>query len=481
LSACPQRATLLAHNPEPMARPLLKPHAATFAAVLRLVDPACALAAGAVAFAVYPPTVVSAEHYLVLLAAGAIAIGAIFPAFRLYDTYRGASLASELRDLTLAWTTLGALVAGALFLAKMGEAFSRVWVGLWLVLGFVLAAAARIVVRLTLRHWRRRGRNLRHVAIVGAGALGERVARVLAEAPWTGFNVVGFYDDEPSLHGRAVAGRPVFGPADLLATDVETRGFDQVWLALPLRAERRVHAILDLLRNSAAEVCLVPDIFGFHLLNHSFSEVAGLPVLSLTATPMAGSARVAKAIEDRVLGAIALVVAAPVMALVALGVKVDSPGPVLYRQQRVTWNGVEFAMLKFRTMPVAAEAQSGAVWSRHGESRATAFGRLLRRFSLDELPQLFNVLKGDMSLVGPRPERPEFVAQFRAQIPGYMQKHLVKAGITGWAQVHDLRGDSDLARRIQYDLYYVEHWSLGFDLRILGLTLWHILTSRNAH
>jgi len=241
-----------------------------------------------------------------------------------------------------------------------------------------------------------------------------------------------------------------------------------------------MRAILDLLRNSAVEVRFVPDIFGFHLVNHSLTEVAGLPVLSLTATPMAGFARIAKAIEDHLLAAVFLVVALPFMLAIAIGIKLTSRGPVLYRQSRVTWNGAQFPMLKFRTMPVGTEAASGAVWSRHGDDRATAFGNFLRRTSLDELPQLFNVLKGEMSLVGPRPERPEFVTRFREEIPGYMQKHLVKAGITGWAQVNDLRGDSDLALRIQYDLYYVEHWSPWFDLRILALTLWHILTTRNA-
>jgi len=169
------------------------------------------------------------------------------------------------------------------------------------------------------------------------------------------------------------------------------------------------------------------------------------------------------------------------LALIALVIALTSRGPVLYRQERITWNGERFHMFKFRTMPVDAEADSGPVWSTRSEPRATPFGRFLRRFSLDELPQLFNVLRGEMSLVGPRPERPEFVEQFRREIPGYMQKHLVKAGITGWAQVNDLRGDSDLPQRINYDLYYIEHWSIWFDLRILALTLWHILTSRNAY
>jgi putative colanic acid biosysnthesis UDP-glucose lipid carrier transferase len=464
-----------------MARTLLKPHAAMFATLLRFLDPACSVGAGMVAFLLYPPATASTEHYIVLIAASTIAIAVVFPAFRLYDTYRGASVASELRDIALAWLLLAAIVVAMLFVTKTGDTFSRVWMAIWLGIGFLLSATLRTATRVALRRWRRRGRNLRHIAIVGAGALGERVARDLHDAPWAGLNVVGFYDDNAAKHGAKLAGHPVFGAADLLVADVDARGIDQVWLALPLRAELRVRAILDLLRNSAVEVRFVPDIFGFHLINHSLTEVAGLPVLSLTATPMTGFARVNKALEDFVLGALLFVVALPLLILIAVGVKLTSPGPVLYRQERVTWNGERFHMLKFRTMPVSAEAESGAVWSRHGESRATGFGLLLRRLSLDELPQLVNVLRGEMSLVGPRPERPEFVAQFREEIPGYMQKHLVKAGITGWAQVNDLRGDSDLARRIQYDLYYVEHWSLWFDLRILGLTLWHILTSRNAH
>jgi putative colanic acid biosynthesis UDP-glucose lipid carrier transferase len=464
-----------------MVRTLLKPHATVFAAILRILDPACSVVSGVIAFALYRPIAASTENYALLLFAGALAIALIFPPFRLYNTYRGESLANELRDLLFAWTLVAAIAAAMLFITKTGETFSRGWVAIWLALGFMLSASTRIGVRLILRQLRRSGRNLRFVAIVGAGALGDRVARELAAASWTGLDVVGFYDDNPAMHDTVVAGKRVFGAAERLVKDVDERGIDQVWIVLPLRAELRVREILELLRNSAVEIRFVPDIFGFHLLNHSMSEVAGLPVLSLTATPMAGFARVTKAIEDTVLGTLCFILTLPLMAVIAVGVKLSSRGPVLYRQARVTWNGVRFSMLKFRTMPVTAESASGAVWSRRDESRATRFGLLLRRFSLDELPQLFNVLKGEMSLVGPRPERPEFVAQCRHVIPGYMQKHLVKAGITGWAQVNDLRGDSDLARRIQYDLYYIDHWSLWFDLRILGLTLWHILTSRNAH
>ena len=205
-----------------------------------------------------------------------------------------------------------------------------------------------------------------------------------------------------------------------------------------------------------------------------------MPVVTLTESPMLGPSRLVKSLEDLIVAVALLVPALPLMALIAVGIRATSSGPVLFRQDRVTWNGERFAMLKFRTMPVDAERESGPVWSERNDRRATRFGAFLRRFSLDELPQLFNVLRGDMSLVGPRPERPEFVEQFRRRIPGYMQKHLVKAGITGWAQVNDLRGDSDLVKRVEYDLFYIENWSIWFDLRILALTIGHVVSSDNA-
>jgi putative colanic acid biosynthesis UDP-glucose lipid carrier transferase len=216
-------------------------------------------------------------------------------------------------------------------------------------------------------------------------------------------------------------------------------------------------------------------------LRQSTQEIAGLPVISLAESPLEGVNQVTKTIEDVVLALVILAVASPAMLLIALGVKLSSPGPVLYRQQRVTWNGKRFQMLKFRTMPVGVEQETQAVWAKPGEPRATPFGAFLRRFSLDELPQFLNVLRGEMSIVGPRPERPEFVQRFRREIPGYMQKHLVKAGITGWAQVNDLRGDTDLRERIRYDLYYIENWSPWFDLRIILLTVLHVFRTRNAY
>jgi putative colanic acid biosynthesis UDP-glucose lipid carrier transferase len=463
-----------------MARSVLKPHAALFTAILRTCDPLVTVATGLVAYRAYLGSFVPPDHYLLFLAVGALAAATVFPLFDLYSPQRGAGVTDELRRLSFAWLLLAAIAGGTLFATKMGETYSRVWVGAWLVGGFLTTTALRLTVRLTLRALRVRGLNQRHIAIVGAGPFALNLAARLAAAPWSGFSVRAFYDDEARAPSAAATAHPVRTIDGDLIRDVAAGGIDQVWVALPLRAEARIREILTMLREHPVEVRFVPDIYSFHLLNHSVTEVAGLPVISLTETPMSGINRVVKAIEDYVLASALFLLAAPFMAIIAIGVKLSSPGPVFYRQERVTWNGERFAMLKFRTMPVDAEAASGPVWARHGERRATPFGSFLRRTSLDELPQFINVLKGEMSLVGPRPERPEFVERFRQEIPGYMQKHLVKAGITGWAQVNDLRGDSDLALRIQYDLYYIDNWSLWFDLRILVLTLWHILKSHNA-
>jgi putative colanic acid biosynthesis UDP-glucose lipid carrier transferase len=462
-------------------RSLLKDNSSRLDLALRVLDPLLILATAYVAHRVYLGDWDPPARYITAMAAAAFLGFAAFPTLGLYQSRRGASFVEEISGLFFAWLLIAVTGGAFLFLTKSGADFSRGWALLWIGGGFLFHAASRAVIRLILRTLRRHGRNLRHVIVVGAGSHGRGVAERLRAAPWSGLAIRAYYDDDPRLMGTSIDGIPVRGPLERLPADLQSEWADQVWIALPLRAETRIRQCVDSLRATSAIIRFVPDIYGFHLLNHSITEIAGMPVLNLTDTPMTDVRATWKAIEDFVLGSILVLIALPLIAAIAVGVKLSSRGPIIYPQERVTWNGRRFAMYKFRTMPVDAEADTGPVWSSRDETRATPFGALLRRFSLDELPQLFNVMRGEMSLVGPRPERPEFVAQFRDRVPGYMQKHLVKAGITGWAQVNDLRGDSDIALRIQYDLYYVEHWSPWFDLRILALTLWHILTTRNAH
>ena len=421
--------------------------------------------------------------YTIALVAVSVVGFVVFPMVNLYQSQRGVSFATEVRSLALGWLVIGLSGALFLFLTKEGARFSRGWAIFWLVGGFSAHIVFRALLRLVLRKLRSQGFNLRHIVVVGAGTHGRGVARRLRASCVERCRHQGaFYDSDPALIGTLVDRVPGEGSDETLGARIWPQDLSiKYGLPCPLSAEITIRRLLENLRQTPVTVCFVPDIYGFHLLRHTFTEIAGMPVVNLTSSPHAGVNSTLKLLEDFTLAALIFVVTLPFWVLIAVAIKVTSRGPVFYRQQRITWNGRAFTMYKFRTMPIDSESDTGPVWARHGEKRATPVGMLLRRTSLDELPQLLNVLRGDMSLVGPRPERPEFVQRFRVEIPGYMQKHLVKAGITGWAQVNDLRGDSDLTRRIEFDLYYIENWSLWFDLRILVLTVWHILTSRNAH
>jgi putative colanic acid biosynthesis UDP-glucose lipid carrier transferase len=464
-----------------MKRSLLKENAQVFEWVMRLLDPLLVAAVGVLAYRLYLDDWSLPERYVLAIFGMSFVCATLFPFVGLYAPQRGVTLFEEVRRLVHAWLLLAATWFTFLFLSKTGADFSRVWSIYWIVAGFVVHAAARGGIRVTLRALRSRGYNVRRMAIVGAGGLGREIAERIRRTPWSGLDIRGFYDDDPALANRSIDGVPVLGSVERMLDDLDRGGLDQVWIALPLRAEVRVRALLEALRRHPVQVRFVPDIFNFTLLHHSMTEIAGLPVINLTDSPLDGPNLILKQVEDFVLSLVILIVASPLMLLIAIGVKLSSPGPVFFSQERVTWNGQRFRILKFRTMPLDAEASSGPVWSTRDERRATPFGAFLRRTSLDELPQFFNTLRGEMSVVGPRPERPEFVERFKHEIPGYMQKHLVKAGITGWAQVNDFRGDSDVHERIQCDLYYIENWSVWFDLRIIALTLVHVCRSRNAH
>ena len=487
-----------------MPRDLLKTHASLLERLLQSADPLWVAIAGVLAHVAYFGDAALPDNYQTALLLGTTLCLGIMPLTGLYRSRRGISLAFEISALFNAWLVLTGFGLLFLFATKTGAEYSRLWSGLWVVFGVLGHLAMRVVLRLSLRALRRRGYNLRHVAIVGAGPFGCQVSSKLLASTWTGFAIRGIYDDDsateasdplsPSLATEASDPLGPSLPTEVsdplspsrksllqLTLDLQAGIIDQVWIALPLKAEEQIRDLLTQLRDFPVQICFVPDIYSFNLLHHSFSEIAGLPVINLTDTPLQGWKHLTKVVEDYLLSTVILLLASPLMLLIAIVIKLTSPGPVFYRQERVTWAGAHFRMLKFRSMPVNSEQVTGPVWAQPDEDRATPFGRFLRRTSLDELPQFINVLTGDMSIVGPRPERPQFVDEFRKQIPGYMQKHLVKAGITGWAQVNDLRGRTDLAMRIQYDLYYIENWSLLFDLRIMALTVVKIFTSRHAY
>ncbi|MDH5477126.1 MAG: undecaprenyl-phosphate glucose phosphotransferase [Nitrospinota bacterium] len=340
---------------------------------------------------------------------------------------------------------------------------------------------SHIVVRTTLRIFRRKGYNLRYVVIVGAGELAQSLAETFSRHPESGMVLIGMLADNPKDLGMVYHGHKVIGLVDQVNEVIEKHKVDQVFIALPHGAYERLENTLTQLSDVTVDIKLAPDISQFIRLNSSVEDFDGFPIVSLSESPMYGWNKVLKTAFDYIFAAVFIVLWSPVMALIAVAIKLESEGPLLYIQERMSLGGEPFTIYKFRTMKVDAEKETGAVWANPGDDRRTWFGAFLRRTSLDELPQLFNVLTGKMSLVGPRPERPVFVKDFKKSIPKYMLRHKMKAGITGWAQVNGLRGNTSLEKRVEYDLYYIENWSVLFDIKILWLTIWKGFINKHAY
>jgi exopolysaccharide biosynthesis polyprenyl glycosylphosphotransferase len=381
-----------------------------------------------------------------------------------------------------------AVRAGVLSLATLSTAallywrtfqYSRLTIVIAAALFVPLFVVARRFASSAMARLARDARYRSPAVVVGGGQPAAALARALARQPWMAVDVVAVapvgetcseWPAAPRLAGAAEARRLL-----------DSGGAREVFVALPAAHAQILPELLASFSQTPADVRVVPDLGEALLINPSAAVVAGLPVVSVRERPLYGLRAAAKRATDFVLSLVLLVVLSPVLLVIALVVLVTSGGPVLFRQERMGLDGRPFAMLKFRTMRRDAESASGPVFATRGDPRVTAAGRVLRRLSLDELPQLWNVLRGEMSLVGPRPERAPFIEQFRARLPGYMLRHSVKAGMTGWAQVHGLRGESSLEERLRYDLEYIDRWSLFLDLEILGRTAVQVMVGRNAY
>lgn len=398
---------------------------------------------------------------------GLAVIGALLFSFfsgRVPISWRGAQMPAMLAKLTGRWFVVIGLLLLWLFAYKATQEFSRVWFVAWAMLAMLLLWSGRLLIYLVLRNLRLRGVGLRQVAFVGAEAAVASLQARMASAGWSGYLVHQAVNDTHDMAQlEALANNPL----------------DEIWVMLPLGDAQALERTLHALRHSAASIRLVPDLLTLRLINHGVTEIMGVPMYDVFASPMTGTNRLLKWLEDKVLSLLILILISPVMLAVALGVKLSSRGPVFYKQERVGLNNRSFYMLKFRSMPVDVE-KNGVQWGGAAGKTTTRFGQFIRRTSLDELPQFLNVLMGDMSIVGPRPERPIFVEQFKDEIPDYMKKHMVKAGITGWAQVHGWRGDTDLKTRIEFDLFYIENWSIWLDLKIVFLTVFKGFMHKNA-
>ncbi|MBL9123407.1 MAG: undecaprenyl-phosphate glucose phosphotransferase [Planctomycetaceae bacterium] len=395
----------------------------------------------------------------------------------LYQVHRLQRLPRELGAICQAGGLLFLLVITAAFYRRdLYE--SRLALTLFLVLNVVTIAAVRRTIWALLVHLRERGLNHGRAVIVGAGRTGRLLARTMRNNRWTGLDAVGFVDVPAKVEPAAL---PRLGTIRELPQIVARHDIDHVFIALPLQRYGELPEVYRILSDLLVEVQLVPDIPAVAGMRVRTVEVDQVPFLSLRANPHFGWHRLVKRATDLVVGTLALIALAPVMITLAVLIKLTSRGPIFYSQPRGGLGARDFRMIKFRSMRVDAEQSTGPVWASRDDDRCTALGRFMRRHSLDELPQLFNVLKGDMSLVGPRPERGVFIEKFRKQIPNYCQRHQVKAGMTGWAQVNGWRGNTSLRKRLEFDLYYIANWSLWLDLKILFLTLFRGFRHPNAH
>ena len=395
----------------------------------------------------------------------------IFYRAGLYRPRRDRGLFTETRDIVKAFVT--AVVAVVLIDYAMPETnkISRQFIPTYALIGTSCFVIFRGAVRAFLQAARHYGLNRRTAAIVGTGRSAQKLLYALRRNMWTGVEVSYFVDDLEPDSRTELRELPIRTPICRLSEIIADHPVDSVFVALPADQSHRITDVLAQLETCTADVRMVPDISATYTMRPNVSSLDGVPILSLRQSPLYGWNAVLKRAFDVVIGLTCLLFGSVPMIVIALMIKLTSPGPVLYKQVRMGLDGCRFSMFKFRTMRQDAEAETGAVWAAPDDQRRTWLGRFLRRTSLDELPQLFNVLAGQMSLVGPRPERPEFINEFKERIPRYMLRHKMKAGMTGYAQVNGLRGNTSLRKRIRYDLHYIRHWSLGLDIRILALTL----------
>jgi len=345
-----------------------------------------------------------------------------------------------------------------------------VWV-IFLVLNVVLTFATRELMREILERRWRAGIGLKRILIAGAGDLGRLIADKILEHRELGYQIVGFVDDRAAGDHLGYRGLPLLGTLEEAPEITSREAIDHLYVALPPDQHMRMLELLERTSREMVDVKVVPDLLQVIALRARLEDLDGVPIINVNDIPLQGINSFVKRIIDVGISAAALAVLAIPFALLSLAVKLTSRGPVFYRQERMGLDGKSFTIVKFRSMFDNAEDETGPVWAKPADPRVTPFGKFLRRSNLDELPQLWNVLRGDMSIVGPRPERPHFVAQFKHKIPQYMLRHKVKAGLTGWAQVNGWRGNTPLEKRIEYDLYYIENWSVRLDLKIMWLTL----------
>lgn len=424
------------------------------------------------------------REYLISLILTSLLALFTFPRFGIYQSWRGRSKFVRAQVIISAWfLTLSSLIILSVIL-KNTSFYSRVWFFTWGAISGIYLIVIRHIMDQILNHLRSKGWNHKNIIVFGAGQLGLTVAEKLHEADWTGFKIKAFFDDDANKISKKVSNVEVHDAKDILHF-LTSNDIKEIWIALPLKNEEKVKSLLHELRHLTIAIKYVPDIFGFRILNQKTTEIAGIPVMQLNTSPMDGTNLIIKAIEDKVLSFIILCLISPIMLIIAIAIKLESKGPIFFKQKRHGWNGKEINVYKFRSMKVHDEKQGKITQAKKNDSRITKVGAFIRKTSLDELPQFINVLQGRMSIVGPRPHALAHNEEYKEQVDYYMQRHRVKPGITGWAQINGYRGETDtldkMSKRVEFDLYYIENWSLFLDLKIIFLTIFKGFIHKNAY
>ncbi|MBT5986327.1 MAG: undecaprenyl-phosphate glucose phosphotransferase [Nitrospina sp.] len=420
------------------------------------------------------------EIYLVALIPVLIVFMSSIRLCGLYQPQRGKLLNKYFFNVIKVTSISVLLLAAITFFYREGS-FSRFVAIYFFCLVTILMVVSHLLVHLVLKKIRTLGFNVRYVLIVGTGVLAQSVVEKINLHSEYGFNIIGLLTSQPEELNNEFGGVRVLGTFSEISAVIHKYGVDQLFLALPLDAYDEMEGILDSLGEEIVDIKVVPDLLKFMNLQSGVEDLDGLPIVNLSESPLHGWNIVVKRISDIIFSSIFIILSSPFLILIAIIIKFESAGSIIYTQKRVGLDGNIFEMFKFRSMQVGAEDETGPIWASKEDNRRTRLGTFLRKTSIDELPQLFNVFMGDMSLVGPRPERQVFVEKFKKSIPKYMLRLKMKAGLTGWAQVNGWRGNTSLDKRIEFDLYYIKHWSLLLDLKIIFMTLWKGFVNPHAY
>jgi len=401
--------------------------------------------------------------------------------FKIYSSKRLCSASVNWKPLSYTLLIVALFYAALGFLLKSLD-ISRIMLALFTLLSYLVLGFWHQVMRLFLARARSKGYNQRHAIIVGAGKLGRGLKDRFDNHLEFGINILGFFDDSEKSYKKEKNDYEVIGDIAHLAEYLESNAIDRVFITLPLTAQETVAVVTDICEYEGVEVNIVPDLLRFVKFKTKIYDIDGMPVIGVRSTPVDSLQYIyTKRVFDFIFSLLAILATTPILFLAAVVIKLTSSGPVFFKQKRIGVNGREFDFFKLRTMHVSPSNESDTTWTTQGDCRRTKFGAFFRKTCIDELPQFWNVLKGDMSVVGPRPERPYFTKQFKKEVPRYMVRHQVKTGITGWAQVNGLRGDTSIPKRIEHDIFYIENWSFGFDLKIIGLTVFKGINGKNAY